>query len=336
MAMGTPGVLTRVLGPRYGSAFTFAAPDAATATAPGQLDLSTLRDLYRIETLSQATRIYGVFGKPITSSKSPVMLNAAFAAAGVDAVYLPFETGDAGELFQTVGALNLQGASVTMPLKEQIVPMLEERLTPLAATIGAANTLVRRGRDAVKDGEVDAGETGEPGLEGHNTDAAGIADPLARRTVLEGARILVLGAGGAARAAVFGLRAHGAAVWILNRSAERAEALARAAGATVLTRAEAAAMQFEVVVQATPHGMQNQHVDALMTAAELHTDLFFELVYNTRETPLLQAARERGIRVIDGLEMFLAQGAAQFTLWRGLAAPEAVMREAVLRSMPQV
>ncbi len=318
MAMGTAGILTRVLGPRYGSRFTFAAPDTASATAPGQVDLHTLQDLYRIDTITPQTRVYGVFGDPITSSKSPAMLNAAFAASGVDAVYLPLETADAGALFRTAEALRLHGASVTMPLKEQIVPALKTMLEPLAHTIGAANTLVRR-----VDGQ----------LEGHNTDAAGVTDPLARRVPLQGAHILVLGAGGAARAAVFGLRAKGASVAILNRSAERAEALARDAGATVVTHEQAAATRFDAIVNATPHGMRNQQVDAPLTAKEMNTAVFFDLVYNPLETPLLLAARDRGIDVIPGIEMFLAQGGAQFTLWTGQDAPADVMRKAVLQAL---
>ncbi len=243
MSMGTPGVMTRVLGPRFGSVFTFAAPDAESATAPGQVDFQTMREVYRIDGITGKTRVFGVFGKPVTSSKSPAMLNAAFAACGVDAVYLPLETDDAAELFRVAETLPLAGASVTMPLKEQIVPGLD--LDGLAAGIGAANTLVRTAAGA---------------LRGYNTDAAGIADPLARRMALEGATVLVLGAGGAARAAVFALRARGAQVAILNRTRERAEALARDAGAKVVTREEAAALRFDAVVNATPHGMRGQAV----------------------------------------------------------------------------
>ena len=320
MSMGVPGMLTRVLGLRAGSRFTFAAPDAESATAPGQLDLLTLRHQYRVEAITSATRIYGVFGDPILGSKSPAMLNAAFAAAGVDAVYLPLQTSNAGELFRTCEALQMQGASVTMPLKERILERSGDRLqlAPLAATIGAANTLVRQPNGA---------------LAGHNTDAAGITDPLATLLPLQGARVLVLGAGGAARAAVFGLRAQGADVAILNRSEMRAEALAQAAGARVISHEMAATTRFDAIVHATPHGMRGQQVETLIEAEEMQTSIFFDLVFNPLETPLLQAARVRGIKVIAGVEMFLAQGAAQFRLWTGVPAPEDVMRQAVLQAL---
>ena len=318
MSMGVCGVLTRVLGPVWGSAWTFAAPDAGSATAPGQVDFRTMREVYRVEAVSASTAVYGVFGAPIGGSKSPTMLNAAFAAARVDAVYLPLETADAGELWRVVEVLGMRGASVTMPLKELIVPGLEGRLSALAETIGAANTLVR---DA------------DGGLRGENTDAAGVVDPLASRLRLEQARVLVLGAGGAARAAVFGLRARGARVWILSRSRERAEVPARAAGAEVVTRAEAEGMRWDAVVNATPHGMWGQVSEAPMEAAEMDAGVFFDLVYNPLETPLLLAARARGMEGIAGVEMFLAQGAAQFKLWMGEDAPVEVMRGAVLREL---
>ena len=317
MSMGTPGILTRVLGPSRGSLFTFAAPSATNATAPGQLDLQTLQDLYKVESITTATQVYGVFGNPVTSSKSPAMLNAAFAATGIDAVYLPLQAETAADLFQTAEALPLAGASVTMPLKELILPRLTQDLDPLAATIGAANTLVRTG----------------PNLRGYNTDAAGITVPLARRIPLQGANILVLGAGGAARAAVFALRAAGARVSILNRSPQRAQVLADQSGSAVLTRTQAADTRFDAILNATPHGMHGQTIEAPLTANEMNTQVFFDLVYNPLETPLLRQARARGITVIPGLEMFLAQGAAQFTLWTGQPAPLDVMRSAVLAAL---
>lgn len=318
MAMGQPGILTRILGPRFGSVFTFAASDAASATAPGQIDLRTLRDLYRIENISADTELYGVFGNPISGSHSPVMLNTAFRETGTDAVYLPLETGSADELFETFHRLHLAGASVTMPLKEQVLPRID-RLHPLAAKLGAANTLSR-----------DPGIT----IAGGNTDAAGIADPLAGCIVLNGATILVLGAGGAARAAVFALRDRGATVAVLNRTFERAQHLAQQAGVTALPRQYLAHCRFDVIVNATPYGMANRSIEAPINASELSCcKLFFDLVYNPLETPLIVLAKSQGIPVLYGIEMFLAQGAAQFELWTGKPAPREAMRQAVLEAL---
>ena len=131
----------------------------------------------------------------------------------------------------------------------------------------------------------------------------------------------MLGAGGAARAAVFALRAAGARVSILNRSPQRAQLLADQSGSAVLTRTQAADTRFIATLNATPHGMHGQTIEAPLTANGMNTQVFFDLVYNPLETPLLREARARGITVIPGLEMFLAQGAAQFTLWTGQPAP---------------
>ena len=210
-----------------------------------------------------------------------------------------------------------------MPLKEQILSHLQNSsdgtgLTPLAAHIGAANTLLRTPN----------------GLQAHNTDAAGITIPLAQRLTLQNAAVLVLGAGGAARAAVFALRAAGATLSILHRSISRAQLHAADAKATVITREQAAATRFDAILNATPHGMTGQAaVEAPLTADEMNTQIFFDLVYNPLEPPLLQAARARDITVLPGIEMFLAQGAAQFTLWTGQPAPLDAMRAAVLQGL---
>ena len=209
--MGMPGVLTRILGPRFGSTFTFASPDGGQGTAPGQVSAGTLRELYRIDNITLKTSIYGVAGSPIGASLSPRMQNTAFSAAGMDAVYLPLETADAMELRAVVERLNLRGLSITMPLKERVLPLLSFR-DKTVEQMGACNTILRH-----SDGT----------LAGFNTDVAGILDPLERVMPLKDKRVLVLGAGGAARAAVFGLCERGAKVFLLNRTLARAEALAQ-------------------------------------------------------------------------------------------------------------
>ncbi len=320
MAMGTPGLATRVLGPANGSVFTFASADDGSATAPGQLDARTLRDLYRIDRITPETRIYGVFGKPITGSKSPLMFNTAFREAEVDAVYLPLETGSPDDLFAAMHGLPLAGASVTMPLKETILPQLDA-LDPLAREIGAANTLVRR----------------QNGTIGHNTDAAGILELLSQRANLKDLKVLILGAGGAARAAVFALAGHVASLAVVNRNHSRAEELATQAGVLAIRPeglANDSGSRWDIIVNATPYGMLNQPQNEMPIRNEdFHCAIFFELVYNPVETPLLQLARSRGSHVIPGYEMFLAQGIAQFNLWIGKPAPGRAMRAAVLEEL---
>ncbi len=317
MSMGQKGLLTRVLGPRFGSAFTFAAPDGSEGTAPGQVPLRTLRDLYRIDHITPATAIYAVAGDPIGASLSPHMHNTAFAAAGIDAVYLPLETADPQELQRVADRLGIRGLSITMPLKESVLPLLATRSTAIEQ-MAACNTLLRQPDGA---------------WYGDNTDVAGIVDPLEQQVDLAGKRVLVLGAGGAARAAVFGLRARGAQVFLLNRTVERAAALAAEAGAQVQPRETLATSHFDIAINSTPYGMHRKNIYEPLKPDEMQCDLFFDLVYNPVETPLLRMAQERGIPVIAGVAMFVEQGVRQFELWTRYAAPREAMRQAVLENL---
>ncbi len=320
VAMGEPGIASRILGPRWGAAFTFASASQGAETAPGQIDARTLLDLYRLEQIDPATKIYGVAGNPVRSSLSPLMLNTAFRRETVNAVYLPLQTSALPDLLRLARQLPLHGFSVTMPFKQEILPHLET-INPLSAKIGACNTVVR-----APNGK----------LYGFNTDVAGIVGPLEKRTPLKDARVLVLGAGGAARAAVFGLRDKGAEVFLLNRTPETAQKLARQAGAKVVKREALVKTKVDIVVNATPIGMNGQNAGSPLEGHELAAlapSLVFDLVYNPLVTPLLRLAREQSIPAITGVEMFVHQGARQFELWTGKAAPEEEMLRVVLHAL---
>jgi 3-dehydroquinate dehydratase/shikimate dehydrogenase len=327
IAMGEEGLVSRVLGLRAGAAFTFAAfsggssdgkPDKPSngttlATAPGQVSSRTLRDLYRIEQLDKATRIYGVAGNPIAHSLSPLMQNTAFRRENVNAVLLPLKTRALDDLLTLIRELPLAGVAVTMPLKQEILPHLATS-DPLSARIGACNTL-----RITADGKI----------VGFNTDVAGIVRPLEKRLKLAGARIALLGAGGAARAAAFGLVAEGAEVFIVNRTHENAVKLARQAKAKALKHEQFAKGKFDVLINSTPCGMAGNKQALPIAESELNAGLVFDMVYNPLETPLLKLARARGIPVVTGLEMFVQQGARQFEIWTGIPAPEAEMLRVV-------
>ena len=319
ICMGEPGIISRVLGLRAGSAFTFAAANAGEETAPGQITARTLIETYRIEQVDAATKVYGVAGNPIGSSLSPLMMNTAFRRETVNAVYLALQTSKADDLFKLAKEIPIQGLSVTMPLKEEIIPLLE-RTDPLSAKIGAVNTVLR-----AQDGK----------FYGFNTDVAGIVGPLERRLSLKGAKVLVLGAGGAARAAVFGCRDKGAEVWILNRTPETAQKLARQAGAKTIKREAVAKTDFDVIINATPIGMTGQKAAQLLGPEDLTARIVFDLVYNPIETPLLKMAKQKGLTAISGVEMFVQQGARQFEIWTGKPAPEEEMLRVVLHSLKQ-
>jgi 3-dehydroquinate dehydratase/shikimate dehydrogenase len=309
IAMGEEGLVSRVLGPRAGAAFTFASYSEGSETAPGQIAAEALRDVYRLENLDQATRVFGVAGNPIIHSLSPVLHNAAFRREIVNAVLLPLKARSIQDLLTLALELPLAGCAITMPFKTDILPHLAN-MDPLTSRIGACNTL-RMGADGK--------------LYGFNTDVAGVVRPLERRLRLKGARVAVLGAGGAARAAVFGLVEQGAEVLVVNRTHEHAVALARQAKAKSLKHELLSKQRFDVIINATPCGMAGTKQALPIAENELNAQLVFDMVYNPLETPLLKLAKSRGIHVINGLEMFVQQGARQFEIWTGKPAPESEM-----------
>jgi 3-dehydroquinate dehydratase/shikimate dehydrogenase len=319
ICMGDAGIISRVLGVRAGSAFTFAAATMGEETGPGQIAARTLIETYRIDQVDAATKVYGVAGNPIRSSLSPIMMNTAFRRETVNAVYLALQTTRLSDLIKLVHDIPIQGISVTMPLKQDILAHLE-RTDPLSARIGACNTVLR-----AQDGK----------LYGFNTDVAGITGPLEKRMPLAGAKVLVLGAGGAARAAVFGLREKDANVFIMNRTAETAQKLARQSGSHTIRKDALAKTSFDAIINATPVGMAGNKAAPLLEAKDLNTKLVFDLVYNPLETPLLHLARQMSIPIITGIEMFVHQGARQFEIWTGKPAPEEEMFRVVLHALRQ-
>lgn len=313
LCMGEQGIISRLLAVRAGSQFTFASASPGEETAPGQIAARTLRETYRIEQVDAATRVYGVAGDPITHSLSPIMLNTAFRRENVNALYLALQAKSLDDLMACVRDIPIHGLSVTMPCKEPILKYLD-KTDALTQKIGACNTVVR-----AQDGK----------RYGFNTDVYGIVRPLEQRLHLQGARILVLGAGGAARAAVFGLKDRGAEVSILNRTPATAQKLAKQAGAKVINHALLKKLEFDVIINATPVGMEGNRDPLPLTEQEMQTRYFFDLVYNPAETKMIQMARAKGIHVISGSEMFVHQGARQFETWTGKPAPLHEMQRVV-------
>jgi 3-dehydroquinate dehydratase/shikimate dehydrogenase len=313
IAMGEEGLVSRVLGPREGAAFTFASTGEGAETAPGQASARALIDLYRVEQLDQATRIFGVAGNPISHSLSPLMHSTAFRRENVNAVMLPLKVKTLSDLLTLTRDLPLSGVAVTMPLKQEVLPHLAN-MDAQTARIGACNTL-RTGADGK--------------LYGFNTDVAGVIRPLEKRMRLKGSRILVLGAGGAARAAVFGLVEQGAEVFVTNRTHETAVALARKAHAKSLKHDVLAKNRFDAIINTTPCGMAGVKQAMPIKENELNASLVFDMVYNPIDTPLLKLAHSRGLTVISGIEMFVQQGARQFEIWTGKPAPEGEMLRVV-------
>jgi 3-dehydroquinate dehydratase/shikimate dehydrogenase len=312
LAMGASGIPSRLLSLLWGSAFTYASPLNHSPAAAGQIPAEVMRSVYRVERLDSRTQLYGVLGSHASLSLSPAMQNAAFLAKHVNAVFLPCQAGKLADFLAFARGLELQGFAVTMPFKRAILRALDW-VDPLANRIGACNTVaLQRGRWL-----------------GWNTDAAAVVEVLTKRLRLAGSSILILGAGGAARAAAYAVRAEGAEVVITARREASARTLARGVAAQVVPWDSAESLEVDAVINATPVGMY-PHVDsAPIDLARLRVRVVFDMVYFPLATRFLNEARGRGLTTISGLEMLVAQGARQFEIWTGLAAPRALMEQAV-------
>ncbi|MBI1750014.1 MAG: shikimate dehydrogenase [Acidobacteria bacterium] len=314
--MGEIGLPARVLALREGSALAYAA--AGEKTAPGQLTLDEMKNLYRADKLNRKTRVYGVIGDPVSHSLSPLMHNLAFQQKKINAVYLPFLVRDLKDFLGAIKPLGIAGFSVTLPHKEEILRHLDD-CDPLAAAIGAVNTVVVRG---------------EGKLYGCNTDYVGVLRALESALAdLRGSRVLLFGAGGVARAVAFALAQAGAIVCVSARRMSQAEKLARAVQGEAVSHTRIRKEFFDAIVNATPVGMHPRANEAPLAANELNCRLVFDTIYRPMKTKLLKLAERRGIETVSGVEMFIAQGTAQFDIWTGRRAPVALMRKAVLNAL---
>ena len=336
LCMGEAGLASRVLAKKFGALLTFAAIEDGAGTAPGQPTLAALKELYRWDAIDAQTAVYGVIGYPVGHSKSPAIHNAGFDALGHNAVYLPLPIPPEYEHFKaTVSAwlalpsLHFRGASVTLPHKQHLLRFVREvggRIEPLAQQIGAANTLV-------------VGAEGS--LEAFNTDYAAALDAVCEgiacaREDLNGQRVAVIGAGGAARAIVAGFAHYGASVVIYNRTLENAQRLADQFGQGPAKVVAARLSKLcdsccQIYINCTPIGM-HPDTEATPLGSEKPArgwgpgTVVFDTIYNPIETRLLRQARADGCMAISGLEMFVRQAARQFKMWTGKEAPLEVFR----------
>jgi 3-dehydroquinate dehydratase / shikimate dehydrogenase len=317
LAMGETGFPSRVLSPVFGGLYTYAAPISAEGTAAGQVSARQLRQVYRVEKLTRSAKIYAVIADPVAHSISPAVQNRAFQARRIDAVYLPFlvAPGQLKDFMALAADLPIAGFSVTIPHKQKIARYLDV-VDPLARRIGAVNTVWHK--------------TGR--WRGTNTDAEGVRIPLERRLRVAGAAVLIAGNGGAARGAAFALADAGARVSITGRNPDRVRALAKACDAESLSREQAEARTFDALVHATPLGMC-PNVDECFFDRRIPARIVFDMIYNPVETALIRRARQDGLEVIPGTEMFLEQAVRQFEIWSGGTAPRAAMERASIEAL---
>jgi 3-dehydroquinate dehydratase/shikimate dehydrogenase len=320
LAMGEFGLISRVLAPKFGGMLTFASLRAATVTAPGQPTMAELLNLYNFHAIKPRTRVYGVVGWPLSHSRSPEFHNAAFRARGIDAAYLPLPIASGESDLESYASfkatilelladdkLEFRGCSVTLPHKVNLLRLAEEqrwRIDPLAAAAGAANTLV----------------VGDSGNLVFNSDVSAIIAALANHPRPRIA--VVLGAGGAARAAIAALQSLGASIRVAARDSTKARAVA-ADAATVVPWDSPLAADVDLVINCTPVGMSSgsapdeSPVSREQLAVLPRSAVVFDTVYTPPVTPLLTAAQELGLATISGEAMFAAQAAKQFEAWTG-------------------
>ncbi|MGD9731689.1 MAG: shikimate dehydrogenase [Desulfamplus sp.] len=296
-----------------------------------------------IETITPATQLYCIFGKPVSHSMSPLVHNMLFNAFGIDALYLAFEINDIKKGVDSIRTLGIKGASITIPFKEAVLAHLDE-IDETARQIGAVNTVIN------KDGY----------LWGCNTDCAGAVEPLKEALsggesalssgTLDGKNVLIIGAGGAARAVAFGVKQEGGNITILNRSKDKGEKLAHQVNGKYLSLSEYSEYNeqasantisnhldhIDIIVNTTSVGMTPNIDESPVNPSILNKNMtVMDIVYNPLKTKLLKDAEIAGCKTVDGLSMFIHQGAAQFELFTGIKPSRQIMRETVLKKINQ-
>lgn len=328
ISMGEMGTMTRILSNKFGCPYTYACFSSQRKVAPGMVDFRTMRDLYRHDRVNRETQVYGVIADPVGHSLSPLIHNASFAECKLNKVYLPFlvHPEDLSIFMKNASAIDLKGLSVTIPHK---VAMIQELtlLEPAVEEINACNTVV------IRDGQI----------LGDNTDYVAAAKSIEKAmgragedgvSPIEGKRALILGAGGAGKAVAYGLKKRGAIVVMTDGNEELAQSVCRQFGFEYCPWNKREHEFVQILANCTPIGMF-PHVDhSPISKNALHSNMYvFDAVYNPLNTYLLRMAKEKGCKVVSGVEMFIRQACLQFRYFAGMAASGEFMKNLVLKAL---
>jgi 3-dehydroquinate dehydratase/shikimate dehydrogenase len=330
LCMGDTGALTRILGLRFGSPFTYTTFSSDRKIAPGQITFDTMRDVYRPDSITKDTRLFGVVADPVAHSLSPQIHNAAFQHDELDCRYLPFRiTSEELPLFlKWCKVSGVEGLSVTIPHKETMLGLVDEAESACNG-IGALNTVAIK-NDLAIGYNTDYRAAMDCLTEALKTQKSIVGDSAAADELFRGRGVLIMGAGGVARAIGYGLRQRGAVVAIASRTEERAQALASAIGGRHLPWNARHDIKIGILVNCTPVGMHPDIDRSPYSSEKLHEDMIvFDTVYNPEQTVLVKDARKVGCFVVNGLDMFVRQAAYQYKLFTGLEPPVKLMRETV-------
>ncbi len=299
IAMGEAGEASRVLYRKFGGWATYASAETGDASASGQIGARQLKEIYRADTLTRTTKVYGVIGNPLAQSKGVMLHNPLFHRAAKDAVYCRFRVKKLARFMNTVAPL-LNGFSVTIPHKQSIMAHLDN-VDETGRAIGAVNTVIRRsGR-----------------LRGTNTDAPGALDAIEDTISVRGKQLLVLGAGGAARAIIHEACARDASVTVANRTARAARRLASEFKIKFVAMKNLGGLKFDILANATSVGMVPDVNNTPIRRSLLRCKVVFDAVYNPPVTKLLRDAKQAGAKAVSGTEMYVNQAALQSELYCG-------------------
>ncbi|WVY94183.1 hypothetical protein V8G54_033271 [Vigna mungo] len=330
-SVGERGLISQLLCPKFGGFFVYGS--LAGNPIPGIPSLDSLKEAYKLEDVNEDTKVFGLISKPVSHSKGPILHNPSFRHVNYNGIYVPMFVDDLKEFFSTYSSPDFSGFSVGIPYKEEVLRFCDE-VHPLAQSIGAVNTIIRR--------------PGDGKLVGYNTDCeaaiTAIEDALIEHgcndggaslgSALAGRLFVLVGAGGAGKALAFGAKSRGARLVIFDIDFDRAKSLACAVSGEAQPYKELVNFEPEkgaILANATPIGM-HPNTDRIPVAESTleHYLLVFDAVYTPRRTRLLKEADAAGAKTVGGVEMFLRQAIGQFNLFMGLEAPIEFMREIVL------
>lgn len=342
LCMGDLGMPSRVLGVKFGSPYTYAAFNKERGIAPGLPSYTELKGIYRLGRVNADTQVFGVIGDPVGHSLSPIIHNRAFYKLGINALYVPFRVprSDLPTFLKEFDSIPVQGYSVTIPHKEAAAALASER-DEAVEHIGAANTLIRT----------------ENGFKAHNTDFTGVIASLRNNLPppakpseegetpatpnpewpFENRAVMILGAGGVARAVAHALKHERAFLTITNRTSERATKLAEEVGCRHVDWAGRHNVLCDVLINCTSVGMQPNMDESPIHHSYLKPGLMvFDTVYTPETTMLVKEARKRGCHVLTGVDLFVRQAAHQFQMFTGQEAPFELMRDTIRRILSPV
>jgi 3-dehydroquinate dehydratase/shikimate dehydrogenase len=330
LCMGDLGMPSRLLGAVYGAPFTYAAFNKERGIAPGLPSYDELARVYHYERINSQTQVYGVIGDPVGHSLSPLIHNAAFREMEINAVYLPFRVprGELASFLKDFERFRVRGYSVTIPHKEAAAAVAKHKDFAVELT-QAANTLILT-----------------DGWSAYNTDfqaaldslRAGLpADPQGQPATLQSKAVLILGAGGVARAVAHAAHREGAVVTLVNRTAERAQKLAGEVSCRHAEWGGRHTLLCDILINCTSVGMHPNVDECPIHFSFLKPGMVvMDTIYTPEHTLLIKKAKERGCHVLTGVDMFVRQAALQFRLFTGVEPPLDLMRSVVKRALSPV